>query len=64
MEKSKGNFNDLTEGNNWCTENTCCPVRLDKGSNFGYMASKGWDPVYGLGSPNFGNMLEWLRVNT
>jgi subtilase family serine protease len=64
MAESYETFNDFTEGNNWCTENTCCPVRLDEGSNFGYTASKGWDPVYGLGSPNVGNMLEWLRVNT
>ena len=64
MSETDGVFNDITEGNNWCTENTCCPKRLDGGSNFGFKAAKGWDPVYGLGSPNFGRIVDWLNKNT
>ena len=58
-----GVFNDWDVGNNWCTEYNCCPVRSDNGSNFGYKASKGWDPVYGLGTPNVGKMMNWLSEN-
>lgn len=58
-----GVFNDWIVGNNWCTEYSCCPVRKDLGSDFGYMASIGWDPVYGLGTPNVGKMIEWLAIN-
>lgn len=47
-------FHDITQGNNWCTESGCC------NSTFGYEAAVGWDPVTGLGTPNFGLMLEWL----
>jgi len=47
-------FHDITQGNNWCTESQCC------NSTFGYEAAVGWDPVTGLGTPNFGLMLEWL----
>ena len=51
-------FNDITEGNNWCTEVQCC------NSTFGYESSVGWDPVTGLGTPNFGLMMDWLDKNT
>ena len=51
-------FNDITKGNNWCTENMCC------NSTFGYEAWIGWDPVTGLGTPNVGLMIEWLNKNT
>jgi tripeptidyl-peptidase-1 len=57
-------FRDGTEGNNWCTEYTSCPQRKDGGSDFGYKATKGYDPVYGLGMPNIGLMKEWLDKNT
>jgi tripeptidyl-peptidase-1 len=57
-------FNDITEGYNWCTEETCCNLRKDGGSDFGYKASKGYDPVYGLGSPNVGLMKDWLDQHT
>jgi subtilase family serine protease len=57
-------FTDYTEGNNWCTEQMCCPTNKDGGSNFGYKAAKGWDPVYGLGTPNVGKMIDWLSKNT
>ena len=59
-----GVFHDWTVGNNWCTEYSCCPVRKDNGSDYGYMAAEGWDPVYGLGTPNVGKMIHWLSVNT
>ena len=51
-------FKDITQGNNWCTEENCCT------SDFGFEATKGWDPVTGLGTPNFGRILEWLERNT
>lgn len=57
-------FNDISDGFNWCTEETCCDTRKDGGSDFGYMASIGYDPVYGLGTPNVGLMKEWLDINT
>lgn len=37
-------FNDITTGNNDCTEGVCCKQ--------GYDAVTGWDPATGLGSPN------------
>ena len=51
-------FHDITKGNNWCTETQCC------NSSFGYESTVGWDPVTGLGTPNFGLMVEWLDANT
>lgn len=57
-------YNDITVGNNWCTEAGCCPTRSDGGSEFGYLATQGWDPVTGLGTPNVGKMLAWLDKNT
>mgnify|MGYP000920394246 CR=1 FL=1 len=62
-EYDKSIYNDLIKGNNSCTESYCCPVREDNGSDFGYIATKGWDPVYGLGTPNVGKMIEWLSIN-
>ena len=56
-------FNDIVEGNNFCTEYFCCPIREDGGSDFGYLSSKGWDPVTGLGTPNVGLMKEGLDSN-
>ena len=55
---NKQTFHDITGGNNWCTETQCC------NSSFGYESAVGWDPVTGLGTPNFGLMLEWLDQNT
>lgn len=56
-------FNDITKGNNWCTESACCPS--DGATNmFGYEAAKGWDPVTGLGTPNYGKLQSWLDSNT
>ena len=52
-------FKDITQGNNYCTEELCCP-----NTNYGYEATEGWDPVTGLGTPNVGLMLNWLDQNT
>jgi tripeptidyl-peptidase-1 len=57
-------FKDVEDGNNWSTEDGNCPERADGGSDFGYKAGKGFDPVYGLGMPNIGLMKEWLDKNT
>jgi len=46
-------FKDINVGNNKCTEGACC--------TYGYGAWKGWDPVTGLGTPNFGNMLAYVK---
>ena len=57
-------FNDIKTGNNWCTESLCCPTRSDGGSDYGYTAGAGFDPVTGLGTPNVGAMLKWLDEHT
>eukprot|EP01110_Echinostelium_bisporum_P011602 TRINITY_DN557_c0_g1_i1.p1 TRINITY_DN557_c0_g1~~TRINITY_DN557_c0_g1_i1.p1 ORF type:complete len:578 (+),score=296.43 TRINITY_DN557_c0_g1_i1:1-1734(+) len=46
-------FTDITTGNNKCTE-SCC-------STHGYIAAKGWDPVTGLGTPNFPALLKYVQ---
>jgi tripeptidyl-peptidase-1 len=51
--KSANMYQDITSGNNKCTE-SCC-------SNFGFVATKGWDPVTGLGTPNFGQLLTYIQ---
>jgi tripeptidyl-peptidase-1 len=53
-------FNDIQEGGNWCSEYTCCPVREDGGSDFGFKSTKGYDPVTGLGTPDVTKMMKWL----
>ena len=57
-------FDDIVEGNTWCTEQTCCDLNERNGSDFGFKAKAGYDPVYGLGTPNVGKMKEWLDRNT
>ena len=56
-------FDDLTNGFTWCSEFTCCDLNERNGSDFGFKATKGYDPVYGLGTPNVGMMKEWLIHN-
>jgi len=51
-------FTDITEGNNWCTEEMCCSPE------YGFEATEGWDPASGLGTPNFGRMVAWLDAHT
>eukprot|EP01133_Synstelium_polycarpum_P005256 gene5256-6083_t len=46
-------FTDITEGNNFCTE-ACC--------NLGYIAAKGWDPITGLGTPQFAQLLAYVKT--
>lgn len=46
-------FIDITIGNNRCTEMTCTGCQ-------GFEALEGWDPVTGLGSPNYPNMLKYI----
>ena len=43
-------FNDITTGNNKCTEGVCCSQ--------GYSAVKGWDPATGIGTPKFTKLSE------
>jgi len=45
-------FNDIIVGSNQCTIGTCC--------TYGFGATKGWDPVSGLGTPNFGEMIKYI----
>jgi subtilase family serine protease len=45
-------FHDVDMYNNKCTELACC--------QYGYVASDGWDPVTGLGSLSFSNILTYL----
>ena len=56
-------FTDIVEGDNWSTEDMECMNRTDGGSDWGYKAGKGWDPVYGLGTPNVEKILDWLNKN-
>jgi len=48
-------FNDITSGDNKCTESGCAA------SCQGYYAYKGWDAVSGLGSPNVQNMISYIN---
>jgi tripeptidyl-peptidase-1 len=50
-------FTDVTVGSNACTESGC-----SLGCK-GYNAYKGWDPVSGLGTPNYQQMLSYLQSN-
>lgn len=57
-EKMKDTFNDVTVGFSGCTETQCC------GKDYGFVASKGWDSVSGLGTPNVQKMYEYLDKYT
>jgi tripeptidyl-peptidase-1 len=47
-------FNDVLFGNNTCTvDGICCKV--------GYGTWAGWDPVGGLGVPNYGQILSYVQ---
>ncbi len=50
-------FQDVVDGYNWCTEQTCCHNKTD----FGFQATKGYDPVTGLGTLNIGRILSFLQ---
>ena len=48
----------IQPGNNKCTEQACC--------QYGFLEnpkSGGWSPVTGLGSPNFGEIVNYLKTN-
>ena len=57
LYKMKDTFTDVVYGNNHCTEFQCC------NTDYGYMATSGWDAVSGLGTPNVGAMMKWLDEN-
>jgi len=48
-------FTDITVGDNKCTESGC------SASCQGFLAAPGWDPVTGLGSPVYPQMLAYLK---
>jgi len=45
-------FQDIKVGNNLCTIDNCCTI--------GYGCAWGWDPVTGLGTPNFVEMRKYV----
>jgi tripeptidyl-peptidase-1 len=49
-------FIDITVGDNICTEDGCSPTCT------GYVCTKGWDPVTGLGSPNYAQLLKYVNT--
>ena len=57
-------FHDVTVGNNTCP----CVARPSVGKpyavccKYGYGAAKGWDPVVGLGTPNFPAWLSYIEA--
>lgn len=55
-ENCKECFHDISGGNNWCTEGGCC----ENPTQYGYQGIEGFDPVTGLGTPNIGNILNYL----
>jgi len=50
-------FNDITIGNNKCTESGC-----NKNCK-GFYCTTGWDPVSGLGTPNVQEMISYIQSN-
>jgi len=51
----KTTFTDVTKGDNLCTEAGCSP------NCKGFLATPGWDPVTGLGTPNYDAMLKYIN---
>jgi len=50
-------FNDITKGDNICTEDGC------SSSCYGFTCTKGWDPVSGVGTPHYPAMLNYIKAN-
>jgi tripeptidyl-peptidase-1 len=50
------NFNDVTIGDNICTEDGCSSTCT------GFKCTTGWDPVTGLGSPNYRNLKNYIST--
>lgn len=48
-------FQDVTIGDNICTEGGCAAACK------GWLAYKGWDPVTGLGTPNYSAILKYIQ---
>jgi tripeptidyl-peptidase-1 len=49
-------FTDITVGDNICTENGCSP------SCTGFLATRGWDPVTGLGTPVYPEIMKYVMA--
>ena len=52
-KKCSNCFDDIVEGSNNSSEMTNC--------KYGYSATKGYDAVYGLGTPNFSNIYNYVK---
>ena len=52
-----GAFNDITSGSNFCTSYTGATITC---CNAGFYAAPGWDPVSGLGSITYANLMSIL----
>jgi len=52
---SPNTFHDIVTGDNICTEDGC------SSSCYGFKAAVGWDPVTGLGSPQYPAMLAYVQ---
>jgi len=50
-------YHDITVGDNICTEQGCASTCE------GFLCTKGWDPVTGLGSPNVANMIKYIQTH-
>jgi len=48
-------FTDVVVGDNICTEDGCAPTCV------GFTCTKGWDPVTGLGTPNYASLLKYVN---
>ncbi|CAF0935900.1 unnamed protein product [Didymodactylos carnosus] len=49
-------FNDITLGDNKCPDASYCTSKCQ-----GFQATRGWDPVTGLGSPNVEQMIKYIN---
>jgi tripeptidyl-peptidase-1 len=54
-EKDSTSFNDITTGDNFCTESTCnCQT--------GFKATTGWDATSGMGTPNYAKIVANMQA--
>ena len=59
-------FHDLKTGENACPQgNSACATFYQKGTGStncsGFYSAPGWDPVTGLGSPNIGQLIDYIK---
>jgi len=47
-------FHDVTIGSTACTEEACC-------AGLGFTCTVGWDPATGVGTPNFGVIMDYVK---